>query len=226
MTYFRTLWADARRVLAEKPDLLVIAGTAALAFVLEHYLSLPRGIAPAARGAAAMLLRSVIYLALPLLSLLVLRVRPSAVGFGFGRAGTWLRDIGLLYAFMLPIVFIASRQPAFLRVYPYFDFARASVGGFLLAQLVRLVGMFAWEFIFRGYLLFGFERKLGAAAAIAVQTIPFVILHFGKPLPETLGSIVAGVALGIVAIRARSFIPCAILHFSVAATLDLFAVIG
>jgi membrane protease YdiL (CAAX protease family) len=48
-------------------------------------------------------------------------------------------------------------------------------------------------------------------------------MHAGKPGPEAIGSIVAGVALGILALRNRSFIPGAILHWSVAATLDIFA---
>jgi hypothetical protein len=48
-------------------------------------------------------------------------------------------------------------------------------------------------------------------------------MHVGKPGPEAIGSIVAGIALGIIALRNRSFIPGAILHWAVAVTLDLFA---
>jgi membrane protease YdiL (CAAX protease family) len=84
--------------------------------------------------------------------------------------------------------------------------------------------MFTWEFLCRGYLLFAFERRVGGAAAIAIQTIPFAVMHVGKPGPEAIGAIIAGIVLGIIALRNRSFIPGTILHWSVAVTLDLFAI--
>lgn len=50
-------------------------------------------------------------------------------------------------------------------------------------------------------------------------------MHTGKPAPEVWGSILAGIVLGLVALRGRSFIPAAILHFAVAATLDLLVLL-
>lgn len=224
MTYLRGLWNDARRSVTAAPDLLLLAATFALAALLPHYWR-PRlpALGPGWFGAVNLLWRSVLYLALPLLSLFLLRLPPAKVGFGLGRPRLWLRDIGLLYLVMLPLVFLASRQPSFRISYPFFAFERLGTGNLLLGLAVRMVGMFAWEFLCRGYLLFGFERRVGGAAAIAIQTIPFAVMHVGKPAPEALGSIIAGIVLGIIALRNRSFIPGAILHWSVAATLDVFA---
>jgi membrane protease YdiL (CAAX protease family) len=173
--------------------------------------------------AIALLWRSVFYLSLPLLSLILLRLSPAKVGFKLGRPGLWLRDIGILYLIMLPLVYLASRQASFQRTYPLLAFERLGTGNLLLGLGIRAVGMFAWEFFCRGYLLFGFERRVGGPAAIAIQTIPFAVMHAGKPAPEAIGSIIAGIALGIIALRNRSFIPGAILHWSVAVTLDIFA---
>jgi membrane protease YdiL (CAAX protease family) len=224
--YFRGLWADTRKTLTAAPDALIIASVASLAFILGRYLRFDVGwLTPQYRPAAVYVARGLVYLVVPMLSLPLLRLSPAAVGFSLRAPGRWLRDIGLLYALMLPLVVWAAFQPSFQRAYPYFGFARAGLTAFALGLAVRFTGMFCWEFILRGYLLFGLERRVGAAAAIAVQTIPFAILHFGKPLPETLGSIIAGVALGIIAVRNRSFIPGAILHFAVAATLDVLAVL-
>ncbi|MFO7651521.1 MAG: CPBP family intramembrane glutamic endopeptidase [bacterium] len=226
MRYFHELWADTRRVLTAAPDALIIASVASLAFILGRYLRFDFSwLDPQYRGAGTYVARGLVYLVVPLLSLPLLRLSPAATGFSLRSPGRWLRDIGLLYALMLPLVVWAAFQPSFQRAYPYFGFARAGLVAFALGLGVRFVGMFCWEFILRGYLLFGLERRIGAAAAVAVQTIPFAILHFGKPLPETLGSIVAGVALGILALRNRSFIPGAILHFAVAATLDALAIL-
>jgi membrane protease YdiL (CAAX protease family) len=166
----------------------------------------------------------VFHLALPLLSLILLRMSPTKVGFSLAHPGRWLRDVGLLYLVMLPLVYLASRQTDFQRAYPFFSFERLGTGSLLLGLGIRAVGMFAWEFLCRGYLLFGFERRVGGPAAIAIQTIPFAVMHAGKPGPEAIGSIIAGVALGILALRNRSFIPGAILHWAVAATLDIFAI--
>ncbi len=226
MAYLRGLWNDGRRSVTAAPDLLLVAATFALAALLPHYWR-PRlpALGPGWFGAATLLWRSMLYLALPMLSLFLLRLPPAKVGLSLGRPRLWLRDIGLLYLVMLPLVFLASRQPSFQRSYPFFAFERFGVGNLLLGLTVRMVGMFAWEFLCRGYLLFGFERRVGGPAAIAIQTIPFAVMHVGKPAPEALGSIVAGIVLGIIALRNRSFIPGAILHWSVAATLDIFAIV-
>ena len=224
MDYLRGLWNDARKNVTAEPDLLLVAATFALAVLLPQYWRLrPSGLGPGWPGAVTVLWRSAFYLALPLLSLILLRLSPAKVGFGLAHPGRWLRDIGLLYLVMLPLVYLASRQAGFQRAYPFFAFERLGTGNLLLGLGIRGIGMFAWEFICRGYLLFGFERRVGGPTAIAVQTIPFAVMHVGKPGPEAIGSIVAGIVLGIVALRNRSFIPGVILHWSVAATLDIFA---
>jgi membrane protease YdiL (CAAX protease family) len=224
MAYLRGLWTDTRRNVTAAPDLLLLAAIFALAALIPQYLR-PRlsGLGPGWPGAFTVLWRSVFYLALPLLSLILLRMPPAKVGFGLAHPSRWLRDIGLLYLVMLPLVYVASREAGFQRTYPFFAFERLGTGSLLLGLGIRAIGMFAWEFLCRGYLLFGFERRVGGPAAIAIQTIPFAVMHAGKPGPEAIGSIIAGVALGIIALRNRSFIPGAILHWAVAATLDIFA---
>jgi len=224
MDYLRGLWNDARRSVVAAPDLLLVAAAFALATLLPYYWRPhPSNPMPGWNSAVTVLWRSIFYLALPLLSLILLRLSPARVGFSVARPGRWLRDIGLLYLIMLPLVYLASRQASFQRTYPFFAFERLGTGNLLLGFGIRAVGMFAWEFLCRGYLLFALERRIGGPAAVAVQVIPFAVMHAGKPAPEAIGSIVAGVALGIIALRNRSFIPGAILHWSVAITLDLFA---
>ena len=46
--------------------------------------------------------------------------------------------------------------------------------------LSTVLFMLAWEFLFRGYMLFGLEKSIGKSA-IFVQAIPFVLLHQEKP---------------------------------------------
>ena len=49
------------------------------------------------------------------------------------------------------------------------------------------------------------------------------MIHFGKPMPETFAAIIAGFALGFLALRSRSFLWGVFLHFAVAITMDVFA---
>lgn len=81
--------------------------------------------------------------------------------------------------------------------------------------------MFAWEFLLRGYMLFGLERSIGRNA-IFVQAIPFVLLHLGKPFLETLACIPGGLILGYIAYKTRSFLPCFIIHFGMYVMMIVF----
>ena len=225
MKYFREIGQDVRRFFAAQADLVVIALVATTTMTAGYYHSLriPH-VGPEWRSAFELLGRGLSFLIGPLLSLPFLRIPLSEMGFSLGEPRKWLRDVALLYAVMLPLLILVSRQPAFREAYPYFRLARLGWGHLLLAQLFQLVFMFGWEFIGRGYLLFGFYRRIGYPALL-VQTIPFVLMHVGKPELEAYGSVVAGLALGVLALRARSFYPCVILHFAVAASLDVLAVI-
>ena len=75
------------------------------------------------------------------------------------------------------------------------------------------------EFFFRGFLVWGLRRRFGAYA-IVVMTIPYCMIHFGKPLPETLASIIAGLALGFMSLRTSSIVLGAAIHMTVALSMD------
>lgn len=72
--------------------------------------------------------------------------------------------------------------------------------------------MIAWEFFWRGYMLFGLFKKFGYYA-LFIQMIPFVILHNGKPFIETFGAIAGGLILGMIALRTKSILYPVIIHF-------------
>jgi membrane protease YdiL (CAAX protease family) len=51
------------------------------------------------------------------------------------------------------------------------------------------------------------------------------MIHFdGKPMPETLGAIGAGLILGTLAMRTKSIWGGVLIHMGVALTMDVFAV--
>lgn len=62
----------------------------------------------------------------------------------------------------------------------------------------------AWEWCFRGWMLFGLARRWPPALAVLLQTVPSALVHLGKPAGETLGAVPFGLALGWLALRTRS----------------------
>ena len=145
-------------------------------------------------------------------------------GFRLGNQKLGWGVTGVAWLLMIPVVILAVIvYPPFVAKYPLCKAVASSWQAFLPYQLAYGIYMFSWEFFFRGFMLFGLERKFGNYTLL-IQTIPFAVMHYSKPLPEALGSILAGVLLGVLALETRSFIYGAIIHWLVAMTMDVVAV--
>lgn len=166
-------------------------------------------------------------------------LRPASLGLGLGDWRFGLKWLAILYGAMLPIVAIAALTTTFSRYYPLNDtvanHASQLLAGeptpegflatFLLYELLYGVYFVGWEFFFRGYLTFGLHERLGINGVL-IGNIPFVLMHVGKPFPEALGSLFGGLALGLFALRTRSFWYCWLLHALVAWTMDACALLA
>lgn len=128
-----------------------------------------------------------------------------------------------LYAVMLGPLWWASGTPAFLHTYPFYPYAAVAPGLWLVFEASYAVQFLALEFFFRGFLVLGLRRHLGEAA-ILVSMVPYCMIHFQKPFPETLGAIVAGLVLGFLSLRTGTVVGGVALHWSVALTMDLLAI--
>ncbi len=53
------------------------------------------------------------------------------------------------------------------------------------------------------------------------MTVPYVMIHFGKEFPETMGAIVAGIFLGTLAMRTKSIWGGFLVHSLVAVSMDV-----
>jgi hypothetical protein len=147
----------------------------------------------------------------------------SAVGYSTAGLVRHLPMYLLLYALMLPVVYLVSRRPEFLAVYPFPPSARRSLSAFLMWEVAYAAQFVALESFFRGYLLFTCAVRMGPNA-VAVMVVPYTMIHFHKPFLECLGAVGAGLVLGVLALRYRTFWGGAILHILVAVTMDLLAV--
>ena len=150
----------------------------------------------------------------------VLKEKISSYGM---KAGDWKTGVKLSLIFfiiMLPLIWFFSSSSDFVSDYPHLLSVRTNWQTFYIYETGMLIYMFAWEFIWRGFTLFGLEEKFGYYAVL-IQMIPFVILHNGKPMAETFGAILGGIALGILAFRTRSFWYGVIVHIGIMFSIDL-----
>ena len=152
----------------------------------------------------------------------ILKEKLTDYGLRIGDYKAGFRIVLIFLAIMLPIVWFASASDSFSNVYPHLNSTRDSWNVFIIYEIGLLIYMVAWEFIWRGYMLFGLYERFGFYA-IFIQMIPFVILHNGKPMLETFGAILAGLALGVLALRTKSIFYCVIAHMGVMFSIDLIS---
>ena len=143
------------------------------------------------------------------------RVSFTDWGLGLGNWRWWIPWTLLLVVLIVPLVLLAAWVfPVFRDYYPMYGPARDS-----LSELLKYHGgmgfyMLGWEFMFRGFLLFGMARRGNEHFAVLFQAIPFFLMHDGKPEPEMISSFFGAILLGYFCLRAKSFWPAFILHWA------------
>ncbi len=128
-----------------------------------------------------------------------------------------------LYVLMLPLLWQVAQRPDFAAMYPFVDSARRDPAIFFRWELAYVLQFLALESFFRGYLLFTCARRFGLLA-VPVMVVPYTMIHFHKPPLECFGAVFAGLLLGYLALRFRSFWGGVVLHAAVAVTMDFLAV--
>lgn len=175
----------------------VITIVSTLALTIAHYH-------PAWRPMSGV----VLFLVLPLAVIwFAFRESPRTYGFQLGdwKAGLAISAISL--TLLLPVLWFVVRSSPPMQTY-YAPLLKPSLP---LYTFLDLVG---WEFLFRGWILFGYARKFGPDA-LWLQAVPFAIAHFGKPEIETLSTIFGGFVFGWVAWRTQSFVYPLLIHWAI-----------
>lgn len=143
-------------------------------------------------------------------------------GLGWGESSRWLWACALLAGVIITFAFVASHSDSFQRTYPFYHLAGRSWADLLLWEVIYLSQFVFLEFFFRGFLLHALAPRFGAAA-IFVMVIPYLMIHFPKPWPEALGALPFGILLGVIALRSRSIWGGALVHMSIALSMDVMS---
>ena len=198
----RTLLSE-RQHFDWKTVTITIVSTLVLILSYYHRITPQRGID-----------QTILFLLVPLAFVLfVFREDPRTYGLTLGdwKAGLVLTLGAILL--IAPVLWLAARGGAMQAYY------EKQVSGLPWNTFIDLFG---WEFLFRGWLLFGYARRFGPEA-LWLQAVPFALMHLSKPELETLSTIFGGFVFGWVAYRTRSFLYPFLIHWFVASFTILVA---
>ena len=135
----------------------------------------------------------------------------------FNQLFRWRLDLNafLLLALIISILMVnyfnASRENN-LAMYPQIRKRQWSVSLVIGSSITWLVYLFAYEFLFRGILLFTSLTALTEMTSITLNVSIYTLFHIPKGMKETLASIPFGIILCLVTIEAGSFWIAFLLH--------------
>lgn len=89
-----------------------------------------------------------------------LKERVTDYGIRFGDVTAGLKLTFMFLIIMIPVIWFITAQPAFALTYPLLVEARDSWKIFFIYELGLIFYLFAWEFIWRGFMLFGLKEKI------------------------------------------------------------------
>lgn len=162
------------------------------------------------------------YIAIPFFVIkVVLKERLVDYGLGLKKAVSGWQVYAVMAVFMVPVVTSAAWTDAFMRKYPFYrlESGEAIPTDFWLWELWYAMQFVGLEFFFRGFMVHGLKHRFGTASVL-VMTMPYCMIHFGKPMPETYAAILAGLALGVMSLKTGTVWLGAALHVAVAWTMD------
>ena len=154
-------------------------------------------------------------------------MKKSLYNFGWGLGdlkygAKWLISIPLL---VVPMIYIASKMPDLRLEYPLAKSLLHDQSSLLIYETAYVLFYYvAWEFFFRGFLLFGLKERFGPVNAILIQTISSCLVHIDKPEGEIIGSIFIGILFGMIALRSKSIWYVFLIHVSIGVLTDLFII--
>lgn len=190
----------------------------------DHYLSGFLGLSAGGFGGYAyfFITQGIVGFVIPVFVLVVLfKRRPADIGLGLGDVKFALIAL-LIY---IPVVTVGcwflSKQAAFHTTYPMFKAVVGNRALFVIYELLFLIYFIGWEYLWRGFLLFGTAPTFGRYA-ILIQMLPFAALHATKPAPEAYLSIVGALLVGALVWRCRSFWIAVPIHAYQMLIMDVF----
>lgn len=130
----------------------------------------------------------------------------------------------LLIAIPLVLLsYITSKSPVNLLEYPQIRNAEWNPGLLVISGITWILYLFAYEFTFRGILLFSLIEALGILPAIILNITIYALVHVPKNLREAIGAVPLGFVLCLAAWKTGNFMVAFIAHCSLALSNEWFS---
>jgi len=157
-----------------------------------------------------------------------LKLKLNLRDFGLS-AGDWRFGLKFILfvipLIIVPVIYFASSMEDLIIEYPLSKAIISQHELIIFYELAYVLLFYvAWEFYFRGFLLFGLRKHFGDTSAVLIQTIASCLIHIGKPEGEIIGSIIIGIIFGYIALRTRSVWYVFIMHACIGVFTDLFII--
>lgn len=132
----------------------------------------------------------------------------------------WIIGLGII---IIPISFFASKKEDNLRMYPQVRKKIWSVKTLFFSALSWILYLAAYEFLFRGILLFSCVHEFGHWPAIAINLFAYSLVHIPKGKKEILGAIPIGFILCLITISTGSIWAALFTHIIMALSNEWFS---
>lgn len=133
---------------------------------------------------------------------------------------------------MVPIIAIASFMQEFIDFYPVYKrsggarfaevYEMSELYSIIIYEVSYLLSFFKVEVIFRGFLIIGLAKLIGKNVVIPMA-VTYAVLHFGKPVGETISSLFGGYILGVISLYTRNIWGGVFVHCGIALLMEVFA---
>jgi membrane protease YdiL (CAAX protease family) len=136
---------------------------------------------------------------------------------------TWLWTAGASVVIVIGCI-ATAHKPENFDVYPEMRVPRWGVGPVAANFVSCCLYMFAYEFMFRGLLLFACLAAMPAVLAIAINVVLYALAHAPKGPREALGAIPLGLVLCLSAIETGAIWAAFLIHVIMSQLNDYLAV--
>lgn len=111
----------------------------------------------------------------------------------------------LLVLVVIPLNMIQARKKSNLKAYPQIRIKDWNAGVLFKSAVTWMLYLLAYEFFFRGFLLFASIQMFGVPWAVVINVVLYALAHLPKGRLETIGAIPLGILLCLITIDTGSF---------------------
>lgn len=164
-----------------------------------------------------------VYGGLPLLAI-VFMADTHLQDFGFRRTpgiSSWMW-VAILSVAIIAVNFFNAPNKANLAMYPQIRIPLWNTSTLIISAITWILYLAAYEFMFRGFLLYALYDELGMIAAIAINTSIYSLVHIPKGKTEALGAIPLGILLCYLTLLTGNLLIAFLVHVVMALSNEWF----